>query len=75
VYTDIKQNRIPNKLIVAGLICAVVLYASVLIYDRFFIGLQTNLDYMIEALLNTAAAMIAGYVIWDLKLWSPGDAK
>lgn len=75
VYTDIKKNKIPNKLIVSGLICAIVLYTSVFIYDRFFVGLQTNLDYMIEVLLNTVAAMIVGYVIWDLRLWSPGDAK
>ncbi|HOF50465.1 MAG TPA: hypothetical protein PLH22_02185 [Candidatus Colwellbacteria bacterium] len=75
IYTDIKRNKIPNQLIVSGFICAITLYTFVFIYDRFFIGLQTNLDYMIEVLLNTASAMVAGYVIWDLRLWSPGDAK
>ncbi|MCL4406053.1 MAG: A24 family peptidase [Patescibacteria group bacterium] len=74
-YTDIRYNRIPNKIIIAGLGCAMISYIFVFLYNYFFIGLPENSHYVSEVLSNAALAIVVGYVLWDKKLWSAGDAK
>jgi Flp pilus assembly protein protease CpaA len=74
-YTDIKHNKIPNEIIIAGLAYAILLYLAVFFYNYFFIGLRENNHYLSEVLSNTILAIIVSYLLWDWKLWSAGDAK
>ena len=67
-YTDIKYGKIFNKWIVFSFITIFFLYVFL-----FFYGVDLN--YILEAILNGAIAFLGGYLLWQLKLWSAGDAK
>ena len=65
-YTDIKYNKIFNKLIVSS-----VFYIFFL-YSILYLGNYSDISNLI---LNGTTALIVGYFLWNLRLWSAGDAK
>jgi len=67
-YTDIKYGKIFNKWIVFGFINIFFLYAFLFFYGQ-------DINHIFEAVLNGTIALLGGYLLWHLKLWSAGDAK
>ena len=67
-YTDVKYGKIFNKWIVFGFVNACFLYVFLFFY-------KMNISYIFEATLNGVVAFLGGYLLWQLKLWSAGDAK
>lgn len=66
-FTDIKYNKIPNKLIL------LVLMYSIITYITFnFMG--SNID-LFAISLNLVFAILAGYLLYYFNIWVPGDGK
>jgi hypothetical protein len=74
-YTDLKYGRIPNWLIIFGLVYAIGLYVFLFGYNAFFVHQAINGEYIAKALQNIAIALVSGIVLWKFDLWSAGDAK
>lgn len=63
VWQDVKENKISNKLNVAGAVAGVVL-ALVLPHRG-----------VVDALLGVLACFLCGLLCWNLKVFRAGDAK
>jgi len=74
-YTDIKKGKIFNKWIVLGFCLGFCFYLSLFLYNVFFIIQEVNSQYLLDIGRNTFIAFFVGYLLWNLKLWSAGDAK
>jgi Flp pilus assembly protein protease CpaA len=67
-YTDIKHNKIFNRLILGGFTYIFCLY--------FFLFFWSQENYFsLPAIINGLTALLIGFLLWNLKLWSAGDAK
>ena len=71
-YEDIKYGKIRNKWIILGLIYLVVVYIILfLVYNIY----NLNVTYLYFLLINGTLALLAGFLIWYICLWTAGDAK
>lgn len=71
-YEDIKFGKIRNKWIVLG-----VVYAAVIHFFLYFLNAPYNLGLttLKHLLISGFFALVAGFLIWFLGLWTAGDAK
>lgn len=65
-YTDIKNGKIKNIAIVLMIISGIIL--------NLFIS-KNLVEMPVKVILNSSIALIFGYLIWLIGLWSAGDAK
>lgn len=83
-YQDFKESKIKNKWILLGLSWGLGIYVLFLIwsfiapflaqtYSKHFTFVLPS--YILKVLINSAIALIVGYVLWYFDLWSAGDAK
>ncbi|MFH1641592.1 MAG: A24 family peptidase C-terminal domain-containing protein [Nanoarchaeota archaeon] len=68
-YTDIKYGKIKNKVIVFALSYALIFQ---FIYFSVF---SVEYSYIIQSIFNVVSALIIGYLMWDVGLWTAGDGK
>jgi len=76
-YTDIKYQKISNKLILVGMSYAILVNISLAIYS--FLSRSSNtfiiLNYYSNYLINGIIAVILSFFMWKYKIWKGGDAK
>lgn len=83
-YQDFKASKIRNKWIVLGLIWGLGIYFLLLIwalaipylfqiFSKQFVFILPS--YIFRVFINSAIALIVGYLLWYFDLWSAGDAK
>lgn len=70
-YTDIKQGKIKNKAVLFSLVYTLLIYLSLL----FILKTKINQQYIIQFLFNFIFALVVGFVMWDVGLWTAGDGK
>ena len=68
-YTDIKSGKIKNKIVFGAIIYAIL--ANILIS---FVMPVTK-EYMVHSFWNPASALIIGFIMWHMRLWTAGDGK
>lgn len=83
-YQDFKEGKIKNKWIVLGMIWGLGIYILLLFWailapylsqifsQQFTVVLPS---YILKVFINSAIALIFGYLLWYFNLWSAGDAK
>ena len=69
VVEDISRKRIPNSIIMSGLVVGLVLYAIGL-----SIGVVT-MSYVGQIVVNAGIALCVSYLFWTINFWPAGDAK
>jgi hypothetical protein len=71
---DFKIDKIRNKWIKIGFAIGFVVY---LLSITFLLVTKQNINWWdyLNILTNTLIAFILGFVLWNFKLWSGGDAK
>jgi len=83
-YQDFKEGKIKNKWIILGLVWGLGIYVLCLIWtlivpylSQIFSKELTFIlpSYILKVLINSAIALIVGYLLWYFNLWSAGDAK
>ena len=62
-YTDIKQMRIKNIHVAAGMVTGLALF---LIFDR---------AYWLHYSVSVGTALVGGMLLWHFRFWTAGDAK
>ena len=72
-YEDVKTGKIRNKWLTLGLIYGALFYVAILI--SFILGLGINSALIIEFFTNFLFAIIVGFGLWYLRVWSAGDGK
>jgi Flp pilus assembly protein protease CpaA len=72
-YEDIKNGKIRNKWILAGLIYAVIANMVIMIYHSI-IG-DVRIVYFLELFFMGGFSLLVGFVLWNVGLWTAGDAK
>jgi Flp pilus assembly protein protease CpaA len=73
-YTDVKYSKILNKWILLALIYIFLLY-SVLLITCILSGNEENISGLFNLIKNGFLSFLGGYLLWNLRLWSAGDAK
>lgn len=73
-YEDISSGQIRNKWILAALACSLLIILSVSSF-YYFTGAGVNKFYIFTYTLNITFALIAGIIVWQLRLWNAADAK
>jgi len=70
-YTDIKYGKIWNKTII------ITLVYSFVIYIIYFLSLNPGdfIGYLNQTTINFIFALLVGYLMWDVGLWTAGDGK
>lgn len=66
-YSDFKANRIPNTVIVCGIICAVV---GNVLYFSF-----SDRELILNFLLNAFFSILISFSMYALHIWAGGDVK
>lgn len=83
-YQDFKEGKIKNKWIILGLVWGLGIYFLLLIwaliapylsqiFSKEFIFILPS--YILKVFINSALALIVGYLLWYFNFWSAGDAK
>lgn len=70
-YTDIKYGKIRNKAVIFGLVYAILIHLFVI----FVLKAEVNQEYIYGSLLNLLFALILGFVMWYVGVWTAGDSK
>lgn len=73
-FEDIKFNKIRNKWVLLAIISGFFLLALRVIVILLK-GSLINPKYFTEFFLNFFITFIIGILMWEMKLWSPADAK
>lgn len=68
-YGDFKFGKIRNKWILAGL------FLGLFFHVFSFLKGWSGFDYLFKVAVNSAAALLIGYLLWYLDFWAAGDAK
>jgi len=68
-YEDIKEGKIRNKYIVAGLSLGAIINIILLAFQII------NLNHLMTQIIFFILAGIFSFVLWKIRIWSPGDAK
>ena len=75
-YQDRMSGKIRNKWILLGLSYAFVMNILIILYYIFFNDVSLlRLTYFIELIINVIFALILGFILWDVGIWTAGDAK
>jgi Flp pilus assembly protein protease CpaA len=75
-YEDIKTGKIRNKWIIYGLIYAVIMNLLIIFIYIYLVYNQTlRIGYFVEYFLNVIFALLLGFILWNIGLWTAGDAK
>lgn len=74
-YQDFKESKIKNKWIILGLIWGLGIYILFLIWALAAPFTFILPSYILKVFINSAIALIIGYLLWHFNLWSAGDAK
>lgn len=74
-YFDIKEGIIPNKLVIAGFVVALMLYLFFSFYNILYLRSLEMSRYIPRALLNGTICVLIGFLFWKFKFWSAGDGK
>lgn len=72
---DWRERRIPNALVAAGLLAAFVWQALAPAGNGLFDARQPGAVGLGPALLAAALMLVAGLLLWKLRLFGAGDAK
>ena len=72
-YTDIIYGKIKNKHVLIGMIYAIIVNIALIIYYKF-IG-EINQGYVYELITNAFFSVAAGFILWNLGIWSAADGK
>ncbi len=70
-YTDIRYGKIKNKTILFSIIYTLSIYFFLL----FILKELTTTNYLIQTTINIISALVIGYLMWDVGLWTAGDGK
>lgn len=70
-YEDVQYGKIRNRLLVLFCFFNIVL----LILDYTGAGAPVSQYSAWKVALNAACAFAAGYILWKMNIWPPGDAK
>ncbi len=63
---DVREGKIGNRLVFSGIAFAALANVAVAFYDYAFFQ---------SFAVNSILALLAGYALWELKVWTAGDAK
>lgn len=74
-YWDVKKSKIPNRIIVAGLLIGLALHLFWFIYGFYYLQNSSYLSYFMAGVLNGIFSIMLGYFLWRFNFWSPGDGK
>lgn len=69
LWEDIQMNKIRNVWILSAFGLGSALLGAA------YMGGTIDFIYLVEVLLNTAFAFVAGFVIWRIGFWPAGDSK
>jgi preflagellin peptidase FlaK len=73
-WSDFRESKIKNRLIIFGALAALFFYlAEILILLSF--DISPRWVYFRDVLVNTGLGFLAGFILWRLNVWAPGDAK
>jgi len=70
-YTDIRYGKIKNKTILFSIIYSLLAYFLLI----FILKEQTTSQYLLQTTINIISALLIGYLMWDVGLWTAGDGK
>ena len=73
-YDDIKIGKIKNKYIILAITYSFVVYI-VLILNYYFSGTMISHTYLIHLATNFLFAIIVGFLVWWMGIWTTGDGK
>jgi len=74
-YSDIKEGKIRNKWIIAGLLYAIIVNIILFMWLSFTPGEVPRSEYFLELFLTFLFSLIVGYSMWHIGMWTAGDAK
>jgi len=74
-YQDFKEGKIKNKWIILGLVWGLGIYIFFLIWALVVPYTFILPSYIFKVFINSAIALVIGYLLWYFNLWSAGDAK
>lgn len=71
-YEDIKFGKIKNKWILMAVFYSILVY-----FYLYFLNNVYNLNsvFILNFIINSALALITGFLMWNFELWTAGDAK
>lgn len=73
-FSDLKEGRIKNRLLVYGALVALYFYlAEILILLSF--NASVSWSYFRDVLVNAVLGFLAGFILWHFNIWAAGDAK
>lgn len=72
-YQDIKYGKIKNKWIVMSLVYVFIAYTLLIIY--FIITESIRYAYFVDFFSNLLSALLIGFGLWFIGIWSAGDGK
>jgi len=72
-YQDFKYGKIKNKWIILALIYSLVVNFGLTMY--FWFGNSLNIGYIKDWAINGLISLILGFLLWNFRFWSAGDAK
>lgn len=70
-YQDLKEGKIRNKWIVAGIIYTLLAYVILI----FLFKEIPSKSFIFYSLLNFIIASIVGFLMWNFGFWTAGDGK
>ena len=73
-YTDAKYGKIKNRDILFALIYSFAVYAALIFFYNSK-GIPIRTGYLLEVITNSTLALMLGFVLWHISLWSAADAK
>ncbi|MCG2718331.1 MAG: hypothetical protein L6408_05795 [Nanoarchaeota archaeon] len=70
-YTDIKHGKVKNKHLFFALLYGIIAYTIIIFINLGYV----RIDYFTELTINCTFALVVGFIIWYVGLWTAGDAK
>jgi len=83
-YQDFRYGKIKNKWTILGMAWGLGIYILCIIWALIFPYLSQIFpkisffilpSYILKVFINSAFALIVGYLLWSFDFWSAGDAK
>ncbi len=72
-YQDIKFGKIKNKWIIWSLVYVILVYMLFILF--YSLSGEINTGYLIELGTNFLFAILIGFGLWYLNIWTAGDGK
>ena len=73
-YTDVKYGKIKNRDIIFALVYTIIAYIALISFYSLR-GMPVRIGYLFEVISNSTLALMLGFVLWHISLWSAADAK